>query len=149
MAACNLVIVMGNLGRDPDSRFTQSGAPVTTFSLACNRVWYDKNTKEKKEEVTWVRVVAWNKLAEHCTKYLERGRGVHVVGRLRSYEYEDKKSGEKRYGTDVIAERIQFLPKGEKKDGRPHPSEMDDGGPPEGIGDAYIPADPGEDDIPF
>lgn len=148
MANCNLVVVMGNLGKDPDVRFTQGGTPVATFSLACNRVWYDKNTNEKKEEVTWVRIVAWHKLAQHCEKYLKKGRGVHVVGRLRSYEYEDKADGKKRFGTDVIAEKIQFLPQAEKRDGRPHPADSGDEAP-DGIGNDYIPTDPGDDDVPF
>lgn len=113
MASINKVILMGNLTRDPELRYTPGGAAVANLGLATNRVYKDKNG-EKKEEATFVRVVVWGRQAEVCGQYLTKGSGLFVEGRLqsRSWETEDK---QKRNTLEVVASNIQFV--GGKKEG--------------------------------
>ena len=110
MAGLNKVMLIGNLGKDPEMRFTANGNPVTTFSVAVNRT---STTPEgdRREETEWFNVVTWNKLAERCSEYLQKGRRVYVEGRLqtRSWEGED---GVKRYRTEVVAGTVLFLDRG-------------------------------------
>lgn len=115
MSGVNKVMIIGSLGRDPELRHTKSGAPVCRLNIATTRSWTNKQTNEKMEEVEWHRVVAWNKTAEHCNNYLTKGRQVWVEGRLKTTSYEDK-DGVKRYSTDIIAERVQFLGKGNQSE---------------------------------
>jgi single-strand DNA-binding protein len=103
----NKVILIGNLGADPDMRHTQSGASVCELRLATNRTWTDKNN-QKQEEVEWHRVVCWAKLAERCAKYLRKGSSIYLEGRLRTRKWETK-DGDDRYTTEVIANDVQFL----------------------------------------
>ena len=107
MASLNKVMLIGNLGKDPEMRYTASGSPVTTFSLACNRS-YKGQDGERREETDWFDVVTWNQLAEHCSQFLQKGRQAYVEGRLhtRSWEGQD---GQKRYRTEVIAQTVLFL----------------------------------------
>ena len=108
MASLNRVMLIGNLTRDPELRYIPSGSAVTSFTIAVNRV-YKLQTGEKKEEVSFVRVVVWGRLAEVCNDYLKKGRPVFVEGRLQSRSWDDKNSGEKRSTPEVIAQNIQFL----------------------------------------
>jgi len=103
----NLVILVGNVGQDPEMRYLQSGTAVTNFSLATNRRWR-ANDGALAEETTWHRIVAWAKLAEQCNEYLSKGRKVHIQGRLstRTYQAQD---GSQRTVTEVIAERMVML----------------------------------------
>ena len=107
MASLNKVMVIGNLGSEPEMRFTPNGNPVTSFRVATNRV-YTTPEGERKEETEWFTVVAWGKLAEQCNQFLTRGRLVYAEGRLhtRSWEGQD---GQKRYRTEIIANRVTFL----------------------------------------
>lgn len=107
MASLNKVILVGNLTRDPELRYTPSGSPVSRFSIAINRV-YTTNSGEKKEEVDFIPIVVWGKQAENCSQYLNKGRSVLIDGRLRQSSWETKE-GEKRYTIEVIAQRVQFL----------------------------------------
>lgn len=111
MASFNKVFLMGNLTRDPELRYTPSGTPVAKIGLAVNRRWKDK-TGEQKEEVCFVTVVAWNKLAEICNQYLHKGRLVFVEGRLQYRSWEDN-AGQKRSVIEVMADQIQFLGQGQ------------------------------------
>lgn len=111
MASLNKVMLIGNLTRDPELRYIPSGSAVTSFTVAMNRV-YKLQTGEKKEEVSFVRVVVWGRLAEVCNDYLKKGRPVFVEGRLQSRSWDDKNSGEKRSTLEVIAQSIQFLGQG-------------------------------------
>ena len=111
MASLNRVMLIGNLTRDPELRYIPSGSAVTSFTIAMNRV-YKLQTGEKKEEVSFVRVVVWGRLAEVCNDYLKKGRPVFVEGRLQSRSWDDKNSGEKRSTLEVIAQNIQFLGQG-------------------------------------
>lgn len=108
MAGINKVILIGNLGRDPELRYTQGGTAVTTLSIATTRS-YTKGGQggERVEETEWHRVTVWGKDAENAHKYLTKGRQVYVEGRLQTRSYE--KEGVKHYSTDVVAETVQYL----------------------------------------
>ena len=107
MASLNKVFLIGNLTRDPELRYIPNGSAVTSFTLAMNRV-YKLQTGEKKEEVSFVRVVVWGRLAEVCNEYLKKGRPVFVEGRLQSRSW-DGPDGQKRNTLEVIAMSVQFL----------------------------------------
>jgi single-strand DNA-binding protein len=108
MAGVNKVILIGNLGRDPELRYTQSGQAVANFSLATSENWNDKSSGEKVERTEWHRITAWGKTAELAAQYLSKGRTVYVEGRLQTREYEDKE-GIKRKVTEVVASNVTFL----------------------------------------
>jgi single-strand DNA-binding protein len=110
MASVNRVIVMGNLTRDPELRYTPSGAPVTSFGVAINR-GARNGARGDKEEVTFVEVVAWGKQAEVCSEYLGKGRLVFIEGSLRQERWEGR-GGEARSALKVVADRVQFLGNG-------------------------------------
>jgi single-strand DNA-binding protein len=110
MASLNKVLLIGNLTRDPELRYIPSGSAVTSFTVASNRV-YKTQTGEKKEEVSFVRVVVWGRLAEVCNDYLKKGRPVFVEGRLQSRSW-DGPDGQKKSTLEVIATNIQFLGSG-------------------------------------
>lgn len=107
MASLNKVMIIGNLGSDPEMRFTPNGNPVTSFSIATNRI-YTTAEGERKQETEWFTVVAWNKLAEQCNQFLTKGRLVYAEGRLRTRTWESQ-DGQKHYRTEVIANRVTFL----------------------------------------
>ncbi len=103
----NKAILIGNLGRDPELRHTKSGMPVCNMSVATTRTYKDKSD-QKVEETEWHRVVVWGKQAEHCDKYLEKGRQVYIEGRLQTRQYEAN-DGVMKHSTEVVADRVQFL----------------------------------------
>jgi len=106
-ANLNKVLLIGNLTRDPELRYIPSGQPVTSFSVACNRT-YMSQTGEKKEEVSFIRVVVWGRRAEVCNEYLKKGSPVFVEGRLQSRSW-DAPDGSKRSTIEVVAQNVQFL----------------------------------------
>ncbi len=107
MASLNRVMLIGNLTRDPELRYIPSGTAVTTFTLAVNRV-YKTPSGEKKEEVSFIRVVVWGKMGETCAEYLKKGSSCFVEGRLQSRSW-DAPDGQKRSITEVNALNVQFL----------------------------------------
>ena len=107
MANVNKVFLLGNLARDPEMRFAQSGTAVLNFSLATNRV-YTAASGEKKEDTTFVRIVVWGKQAERCNDYLQKGSSVLVEGRLNSRSWETPE-GQKRNMLEVVALNVQFI----------------------------------------
>lgn len=107
MASLNKVMIIGNLGSEPEMRFTPNGSPVTSFRVATNRV-YTTSEGERKQETEWFAVVAWNKLAEQCNQFLTKGRLVYAEGRLRTRTWEGQ-DGQKHYRTEIIANRVTFL----------------------------------------
>ncbi len=139
MASVNKVILIGNLGRDPEVRFTQGGTPVANFTMATTERWNDPSG-EKKEKTEWHKVVVWGKQAEIAGEYLKKGRPVYIEGSLQTREWTDR-DGNKRYTTEVKAYNMQFL-------GRP-----DDRGASAGAAPAEDMGEPAggfaEDDIPF
>ena len=109
MASLNKVMVIGNVGSEPEMRFTPAGKPVTSFRVATNRI-YTTPEGERKEETEWFTVVAWNRLAEQCNQFLGKGRLVYAEGRLRTRSWEGQ-DGQKHYRTEIIANRVSFLDK--------------------------------------
>ncbi|NLL90028.1 MAG: single-stranded DNA-binding protein [Dehalococcoidales bacterium] len=107
MANLNKVMIIGNVGNDPEMRFTPNGNPVTSFRVATNRI-YTTPEGERKQETDWFTVVTWNKLAEQCNQFLSKGRLVYVEGRLHNRSWEGP-DGQKRYRTEIIANRVTFL----------------------------------------
>ena len=108
MASVNKVILVGNLGRDPETRFAPSGSAICNITLATSRNWKDKSSGEKREETEWHRVVFYDKLAEIAGEYLKKGRPVYVEGRLKTRKWTDK-DGVEKYTTEIIAEEMQLL----------------------------------------
>ncbi len=107
MAGLNKVMLIGNLGADPEMRYTANGNAVTTFSVACNRT-YTGPDGERKEETEWFNIVTWNKLAETCSQFLQKGRRAYVEGRLQTRSWEGQ-DGQRRFRTEVIANTVLFL----------------------------------------
>jgi single-strand DNA-binding protein len=154
MGSVNKVILIGNLGADPELKYTPSNRPVCNLSLATNEVFKDKSG-QRQERTEWHRVTVWGDQAENCNKYLAKGRTVYIEGRLQTRSWDDKE-GKKRYSTEVVADRVVFLSSGggeggarrsggggkgwgEESQGAPAAAaEPDVGGPP-----------PSDDDIPF
>ena len=135
MASVNRIIIIGNLGSEPEMRFTPNGQPVTSFSVATNRR-YTTSDGERREETEWFTVVTWRKLAELCNQYLSKGRLVYVEGRLHSHTWEGQ-DGQKRYRNEIIADKVSFL---DRQGAAPLP-----GGKGEEEGSDEL----GPDDIPF
>jgi single-strand DNA-binding protein len=108
MASINKVILIGNLGRDPEVRYTPNGAAVCNVSVATTRNWKDKSSGDKVEETEWHRVVFYDRLAEIAGEYLKKGRPVYVEGRLKTRKWADK-DGKENYTTEIVAEQMQLL----------------------------------------
>ena len=108
MASVNKWIGIGNLGRDPESRYTASGEAICNFSIACTETWKDKQTGERKEMTEWVRISAFGKLAEICSQYLKKGSQVYVEGSLRTRKWTDKE-GQERYTTEIRCDDMKML----------------------------------------
>lgn len=107
MASVNKVLLVGNLGKDPEVRFTPTGRAVCTFSLATSEQW-KTDTGQPQERTEWHNIVVWGKSAEHCGQYLKKGRQVYVEGAIRSRRYEAK-DGTTRTITEIVVQRVQFL----------------------------------------
>ncbi len=108
MAGLNKVIIIGNLGRDPEMRYLPNGNPVTSFSVAVSRNWKTPDG-ESREETEWFNVQCFSRLAEIANEYLQKGKQVYIEGRLRTHSWDDKNTGEKKYRTEVIANELQML----------------------------------------
>lgn len=148
----NKVILVGNLGRDPETRYMPSGSPVTNVSIATSKSWKDRETGEQKDRTEWHRIVFFNRLAEIANEYLKKGSKVYIEGELRTREWE--REGQKHYTTEVVANEMQMLDSrgdgvGESAGAAASgaaaapsgPGGSDNFGPP--------PADDFDDDIPF
>jgi single-strand DNA-binding protein len=109
MASVNKVIIIGNLGRDPEIRYSADGAGICTISVATSTSWKDKATGEKREETEWHRIVFYNRLAEIAGEYLRQGSAVYVEGRLKTRKWQDKGTGADRYSTEIVADQMQML----------------------------------------
>ena len=109
MASVNKVILVGNLGRDPEVRYGGEGTAICNISLATTSTWKDKASGEKREEVEWHRVVIYGRLAEIAGEYLKKGRSVYLEGRLKTRKWQDKDTGADRYATEIVADQMQML----------------------------------------
>ncbi|HYG68316.1 MAG TPA: single-stranded DNA-binding protein [Anaeromyxobacteraceae bacterium] len=105
----NKVILIGNLGKDPEVRYTSGGQAVANLRIATSRSWTDKQSGQRKEETEWHDVEVWGKQAEQCGEYLAKGRQVFVEGRLKTDKWQDKTSGQERSRVKVVAENVRFL----------------------------------------
>lgn len=147
MASVNKVILVGNLGADPEVRYTQGGQAVCNFNVATNERWKDKTSGQPEERTEWHRVVVWGKLAELCRDYLAKGRTVYLEGRLQTRKWE--KDGVARYTTEVVAQTVQFLgARGETKSDMTAHAEGDTGAHAAPASEGPPPFN-SEDDVPF
>jgi single-strand DNA-binding protein len=118
----NKVILIGNLGKDPETRYTQSGAAVTNITLATSESWKDKQTGQQQERTEWHRVVFFNRLAEIAGEYLRKGSKVYIEGSLRTRKWQDQ-SGQDRYTTEIVADEMQMLDSRGGGQSAPYPDE--------------------------
>ena len=159
----NKVILVGNLGNDPEHRMLPSGGAVTNISIATSEAWKDKNTGQQQERTEWHRVVFFNRLAEIAAEYLRKGSKVYVEGSLRTRKWQDQQSGQDRYSTEIVASEMQMLDSrgGDGGSGGGGQSQGNYGGasgggfsqapaePQSGFGQTGGTIDPMDDDIPF
>lgn len=151
MRGINKVILVGNLGADPETRYTAGGQAITTIRIATSEAWTDKQTGQKQERTEWHRVKFFGKLAEIAGEYLKKGRQVYVEGSLRTDKYIDK-DGVERFSTDVVASEMQMLGGGAGAAGDQEAPAPARSAPRPGAGRPKReapPADEMEDDIPF
>jgi len=151
MGSVNKVILVGNLGRDAELRYTPGGAPVATLNLATTEVWNDKASGQKQEKTEWHRIVLWGKSAESLSEYLTKGKQIFVEGRLQTRKWQDK-DGNDKYTTEIRADRITLLGGGGGGGGgarQPQrtPAAVGAGGDHEPMGEPIT--DLNDDDIPF
>lgn len=142
MASLNRIVLVGNLTRDPEMRFTPAGKPVTRLGIAVNRMPYTNDQGQKVEEVDFFNVVVFGRQAETSHQYLKKGSGVAIDGRLRSRSWQTE-DGQKRYAVEVSAQNVQFLPRG---------GEAPVSSPSESVADFIdidVPPIEGGDDVPF
>jgi single-strand DNA-binding protein len=151
----NKVILVGNLGQDPEIRYTADGRPIANFSVATSESWKDKNSGEKRERTEWHRVVVFGKLAEICGEYLSKGRQVYIEGRLQTRKWQGQ-DGQDRYTTEVVVDirgTMQMLGSRDNAGSRPAAGGGGGGGGGGGYQDQGYPPPPyqndQEDDIPF
>lgn len=137
------VIIVGNLGADPEMRYTANGSAVTTFNVATSRAYTDRDG-DRREETTWFRVVTWARTAEACAQYLAKGDPVLVEGRIQTRQW-DKPDGSKGYGWELVAEGVKFLPQRGERSGAPRAARAVPAGG--AYADAGGDIDP--DDLPF
>ncbi|MBF0492505.1 MAG: single-stranded DNA-binding protein [Deltaproteobacteria bacterium] len=143
MASVNKVILVGNLGSDPEVKYTPSGSAVANFTMATHERWKDASGQDQ-EKTEWHRIVVWGKQAENCGQYLSKGRSAYIEGRLQTREWTDKE-GNKRYTTEVVAQTVQFLGSAPGAGGERSKSYESAPAPKAKVAAAVA----GEDDIPF
>jgi single-strand DNA-binding protein len=149
----NKVILVGNIGKDPEVRYTASGAAITNISVATSESWRDKTSGEQQERTEWHKVVFFNRLAEIAGEYLRKGSQVYVEGSLRTRKWQDQ-GGQDRYTTEIVADEMQMLGSRGGSEGMDRPAPGKKGfrdSPPAGAGEPPLDESPGfaEDDIPF
>ena len=140
MASVNKAILIGNLGKDPELRYTGSGTAVCNFSIATTEKWRDQQSNEMKERTEWHNIVLWGRQGENAKEYLQKGSPVYIEGRIQTRSYDDKE-GNKRWITEIVGQRMQFL-------GRRGETQRDeDQAPPPDV--AAQPMADEDDDLPF
>lgn len=141
MASVNKAILIGNLGKDPELRYTPAGVAVCTFSLATTEKWRDKTSNEMKESTTWHNIVLWRRQAEVAKEYLSKGSPVYIEGRIQTRSYDDKE-GNKKWITEIVGDRLQML--GRRGEGTDHTTQAAAPDAPEAP-----PLSEEDDDLPF
>jgi len=148
MASVNKVILIGNLGADPETRFLPSGGAVTNVNLATSEAWKDKQSGQMQERTEWHRVVFFNKLGEIAGEYLKKGSKVYIEGSIRTRKWQGQ-DGQDRYTTEIVASEMQMLDgRGDAQPGQPDTRPRQSQAPAQGGGFAP-PADDFSDDVPF
>ncbi|QNM96012.1 single-stranded DNA-binding protein [Chitinimonas koreensis] len=109
MASLNKVLLIGNLGRDPEMRYMPDGAAICNFSIATTETWKDKNSGQKQEKTEWHNIVMYRRLAEIAGQYLKKGSSVYIEGRLQTRKWQDKNTGQDRYTTEILADEMKML----------------------------------------
>ena len=142
----NKVILLGNLGQDPELRVTAGGVPIANVSIATSSSWKDKISGDTKDQTEWHRVVFFNRLAEIVGEYLKKGSKIYVEGQLRTNSWEDQKTGEKKYRTEIIAREMQMLGSRGEMSQQNQESELDQS--PQNSQQEKVPWEPDEN-IPF
>lgn len=117
MASLNKVLLIGNLGKDPESRYLPSGGAVCNFSIATTESWKDKQSGEKQEKTEWHNITIYGKLAEIASQYLKKGSSVYLEGKLQTRKWQDKQTGADRYSTEIVADDMQMLGGKDRSDG--------------------------------
>ena len=153
MAGINKVILVGNLGKDPEMRYTPNGVAVCSFSIATSEVYKDRNTGERITQTEWHNIVLWRGLAETAEKYLRKGSSVYLEGKIKTRKWEDKE-GQTRYTTEIIGDVMQMLDKRDSSAPSAQPQATPQAAPqaapkaqaPES---PATPAESGADDLPF
>lgn len=146
----NKVILIGNLGRDPEVRYSASGVAVATLTLATSESWRDKQSGEMQERTEWHRVVFYQRLAEIAGEYLRKGSKIFVEGRLRTTKWQDKTTGQDRYTTEIVGDNMQMLDSKGGSGGHDAPSfEKSSGNTSNASTDAAPALEAFDDDIPF
>src|SRR3990167_4209281 len=133
----NRVIIIGNVGQDPETKFLPSGEAVTNFSIATSESWKDKNSGERKDRTEWHKVVAFGRLAEIISEYAKRGSKLYISGSLRTRQWE--KDGQKHYTTEIVANEMQLLDRKESDERNQNPIKKPESGGFDDLGDDYIP----------
>ena len=147
MAGVNKAIVVGNLGRDPEMRSTQSGTQVANFTVATSRV-YNDSSGQRQEETEWHKIVAFGRLAEICGQYLHKGKQVYIEGRIQTRSWEDKETGQKKYMTEIVANEMQMLGRAGDSGGGSFGGGKKEMAAPAG-GPAPVSSPTEDDDLPF
>lgn len=125
MASLNKIQLIGNLGRDPEMRYTPQGTPITTFTIAVNRYWSDRD-KNRQEETIWFRIEAWGRLADICNQYLSKGQSIYVEGRIKPLRMYTDREGKERCSLEVVANEMQMLGGGGSRGGGDIPPAYDE-----------------------
>ena len=152
MAGINKVILVGNLGRDPEMRYTQNGVAVCSFSLATSETYKDRTSGEKVTQTEWHNIILWRGLAETAEKYLRKGSSVYVDGKIRTRKWEDQQ-GQTRYTTEIIADTMQMLDRRDSSAAPEQAAAQPAAAPTQPASSTEQPADahpaPEPDDLPF
>ena len=152
MAGINKVILVGNLGRDPEMRYTQNGVAVCSFSLATSETYRDRTSGEKVTQTEWHNIILWRGLAETAEKYLRKGSSVYVDGKIRTRKWEDQQ-GQTRYTTEIIADTMQMLDRRDSSAAPEQAAAQPAAAPTQPAPSTEQPADaptaPEPDDLPF
>jgi len=153
-AGVNKAILIGNLGRDPELRYTKGGQAVANFTMATSESYTTKDGR-REDRTEWHRIVVWGRVAENCAQYLSKGRTVYIEGRIQTREWENKE-GQKQRTTEIVAQNVQFLGGPRREGGGSHAPEASgggdpgsSGGAPSGGGGGFDPGEPPPSDIPF
>jgi single-strand DNA-binding protein len=154
MAGVNKAIIIGNLGRDPEIKYTQSNVPVANFSVATTESWKDRNSGEWQEKTEWHRVVAWRHLAERAERYLKKGKQVYIEGRIETRKWTGQ-DGNDRYTTEIVANQLMILGRRDEGESGGLAQQQAAGAP--GASGGFTPPDPPagggtadeDDDLPF